>query len=274
MADQFLVAPADIAGVLVNVDNRLGCAGEGGGGERAQKGPSVHVRPEYHYTEEVIIAIDGPAGAGKSTVARRVAERLGFVYIDTGAMYRAVGLAALRDTTDLEDAEALAGVARAARIEFTPGTRRLFLNGQDVTDAIRTRDVSEAASRVSAVPAVRRILVEQQRRLADSNDVVLEGRDIGTVVFPQAEVKIFLDADPHARARRRHLETGTPLDQVAIDMQERDERDRRRADSPLTQAPDATYLDTTGLSLEEVEQTILELVHLRSQAHSGKEHSR
>ena len=156
--------------------------------------------------QKVVVAIDGPAGAGKSTIARRVAARLGFVYIDSGAMYRALALWGLREGANLDDAGRLEGMAQAARIEFAPGGLTVFLNGEDVTEAIRTAEVSRAASRVSALAGVRRALVEQQRRMGAAQSVVMEGRDIGSVVFPHADVKIYLDADLEARTRRRALE--------------------------------------------------------------------
>jgi CMP/dCMP kinase len=221
-------------------------------------------------TRRVIVAIDGPAGAGKSTIARRLAARLGFTYIDTGAMYRAVGLWALRQSLDVTDMHHMEQLARAAAIELLPDSK-IRLNSEDVTDAIRTPEVSDAASKVSVIAAVRRELVEKQRALAETTSVVMEGRDIGTVVFPQADVKIFLDADPRERARRRHLEKPKEgsVEQVAREMRERDQRDRTRAEAPLTQAPDAVYIDSTGLTLDEVEEAILKVI--RARVSNGKE---
>jgi CMP/dCMP kinase len=221
-------------------------------------------------TRRVIVAIDGPAGAGKSTIARRLAARLGFTYIDTGAMYRAVGLWALRQSLDVTDMHHREQLARAAAIELLPDSK-IRLNSEDVTDAIRTPEVSDAASKVSVIAAVRRELVEKQRALAETTSVVMEGRDIGTVVFPQADVKIFLDADPRERARRRHLEKPKEgsVEQVAREMRERDQRDRTRAEAPLTQAPDAVYIDSTGLTLDEVEEAILKVI--RARVSNGKE---
>jgi cytidylate kinase len=199
-----------------------------------------------------VVAIDGPAGAGKSTVARAVAERLGFTYLDTGAMYRAVAL------TTLRQGAAPAAVAARVQIDVGDGVR---VDGADVSAAIRTREVSEAASTAAADPSVRQALVEQQRRLLAEGDWVAEGRDIGTVVAPQAEVKVFLTADPVERARRRARELGADEATVLADMTLRDERDRTRAHSPLAAAADAVEVDTTGMSLDEVVERVAGLVH-------------
>ncbi len=216
-------------------------------------------------TKSFVVAIDGPAGAGKSTVARRLAARLGYAYIDSGAMYRAVALWALREGVDLADAARLEALAQAARIEFAPAGPSVRLNGEDVSEAIRAPEVSQASSKVSALPGVRRALVEKQRQLGATQSVVMEGRDIASVVFPNADVKIFLDAAPGARARRRAFELeqkgeAVSPQQVAQELEERDRRDSTRATAPLVQAPGSVYVDTTGLSIEEVEQVILKLV--------------
>jgi CMP/dCMP kinase len=199
----------------------------------------------------MIVAIDGPAGAGKSTVARAVARELGFTYLDSGAMYRAVGLASLRRGAEP------AVIAPLVRIELGD---RVLLDGEDVTAAIRTPEVSEAASRVAAEPAVREAMVAEQRRLMSEGDWVAEGRDIGTVVAPDAGVKVFLTADPHERARRRAAELGVALETVLAEQTIRDERDRSREHSPLEPADGAIELDTTGLDISEVVRRIVGLV--------------
>jgi CMP/dCMP kinase len=199
-----------------------------------------------------VVAIDGPAGAGKSSVARGVAAELGFTYLDTGSMYRAVALAAA------ERGAEPAGVARALKIE--PLGDRILVDGVDVTAKIRAPEVSEAASRAAADPAVRRAVVEQQRRLLAGGDWVAEGRDIGTVVAPDAEVKVFLTADPEERARRRAAELGIDPSRVLAEQAIRDERDRTREHSPLEPAAGAVVLDSTNLTLPEVVQRIAGLV--------------
>jgi cytidylate kinase len=219
--------------------------------------------------KNIVVAIDGPAGAGKSTIAKRVAERLGFTYINTGAMYRAIALWALRLGTELSDMHRLEQLATEARLELSSGGSRVILNGEDVTEEIRSPEVTEAASKVSTVPAVRRALLGLQRKIADETSVVMEGRDIGSVVFPNAQVKIFLDADPRERARRRTIElkqsgTSTDTETVEAEMRERDGRDRTRAEAPLVQSPDAQFIETTGLNIEQVEEAVLKVIRART----------
>jgi cytidylate kinase len=199
----------------------------------------------------MVVAIDGPAGAGKSTLARALADALGFTYLDSGAMYRCVGLLALE--TGRPPAEA------AAALDVELG-ERVLLGGRDVTEAIRAPEVSEAASRVAAEPVVREAVVARQRELVARGDWVAEGRDIGTVVAPDAAVKVFLTADPRERARRRAAELGADVATVLAEQAIRDERDATRAHSPLEAAPDATVLDTTALTLEQVVDRVRALV--------------
>jgi cytidylate kinase len=199
----------------------------------------------------MVVAIDGPAGAGKSTVARESARALGFTYLDSGAMYRAVGLMASRHGGRPAD--------RAAELDIELG-ERVLANSEDVTDAIRTPEVAEAASKVATDPAVRDALVTKQRELLASGDWVAEGRDIGTVVAPDAEVKVFLTASPEERARRRAEELGTDVETVLRDQAIRDAQDRDREHSPLKLAPGAVELDTSGLSVAEVVQRVVDLV--------------
>lgn len=220
-------------------------------------------------TKRITIAIDGPAGAGKSTVARRIAEKLGYLYIDTGAMYRAVALWALRRGVALSDMHRLEQLANEAAIEFAPDDGKVLLNGEDVSDFIRAPEVGDAASEVSRIPAVRRALVAKQREIGERSSVVMEGRDIGSVVFPDATVKIFLDAQPEVRAERRAAESDLPSELVAEKIRERDRRDQTRAHSPLMQAPDAVYVDTTGMSIQDVEAALLKIV--RDRTSNGKE---
>ncbi len=199
----------------------------------------------------MVVAIDGPAGAGKSSVARAVASRLGYTYLNSGAMYRSVALAAMHEHV------VPAAIADDVHIELG---ERVLLNGRDVTSEIRAPEVSEAASRAAADPAVRKAMAAQQRRLLGAGDWVAEGRDIGTVVAPDAPVKVFLTADPAERARRRAAELGVDPATVLAEQTLRDERDRSREHSPLAPAPGAVVLDTTGLTLEEVTARVVELV--------------
>jgi cytidylate kinase len=199
----------------------------------------------------MVVAIDGPAGAGKSTVARASARALGYTYLDSGAMYRAVGLMTSRHGGPSAD--------RARELDIRIGDR-VVANGEDVTEAIRAPEVSEAASKVATDPAVRAALVDKQRELLSDGDWVAEGRDIGTVVAPDAAVKVFLTASPEERARRRAAELGTDVQTVMRDQALRDAQDMDREHSPLMQAPDAVELDTSGLTVDEVVQRIVELV--------------
>jgi CMP/dCMP kinase len=217
----------------------------------------------------IVIAIDGPAAAGKSTIARRLAAKLGFIYIDSGAMYRAVALWALREKLDPSDRHRMEQLALAAGITLKDDGARVVLNGEDVTEAIRAPEVSRAASLVATIAGVRRALVEKQREIGSQNNVVMEGRDIGSVVFPNADVKIFLDAKSEERARRRAAEVNGSSEVISQQLRERDDRDRTRTEAPLTQQPDAVYVDSTGLSIDEVEEAILRLV--RARITNGKE---
>ena len=218
----------------------------------------------------LIIAIDGPTAAGKSTAGRELATRLGYLYIDTGAMYRAVALRALEDRCDLDDAERLALLAETTRIGLAgdPSHVTVTLDGRDVTGAIRAPAVDAAASAVSTVPGVRAALVEQQRALGRGGGVVLDGRDIGTNVFPDADVKFFLRADPAVRAERRRDEYAArgreeSLATTLAALEERDRRDEHRALNPLRPAPDAVVLDSSALSPEGVVEKMLEIVRTR-----------
>jgi len=220
----------------------------------------------------IVIAIDGPVGSGKSTVAQLTAERLGYLYVDSGAMYRAVALATVEQGIAPDDAAGVAATAQRLQInlEKTRAGVRVLVNGRDVSEAIRQPAVSQAASQVATLPEVRRLLVAQQQRIGTGGGVVMEGRDIGTVVFPQAELKIFLDASPEMRAQRRYQqqrEQGieSSLEKTREEVAARDQRDAARDASPLTQAPDAVYLDTTALTADEVVEVIVRLaLRLRS----------
>src|SRR5277367_2096951 len=207
-------------------------------------------------TRRLIVAIDGPAGAGKSTVAGRVAAQFGLLNLETGAMYRAFALKALENEIAPDEAAALERLAAETSIglEPTPSGNRVLLDGNDVTARVRGAAVTQAASQVSVHPAIRRWMVELQRKLGENGGVVMEGRDIGTVVFPDADIKIFLDASPEARGERRYEQSGktAPADAILREIRERDQRDRNRAQSPLRPAPDAVVIDSTDLTLEQV----------------------
>ena len=214
----------------------------------------------------MIIAIDGPSGAGKGTVARAVAAALGYRHIDSGAMYRAVGWKALHDGVTLDDEAQVAALAGQSRIEVT-GTR-VTIDEHDVTRAIRTPEIDRAATAVARLPRVRAILVDRQRQMGTGGRIVMEGRDIGTVVFPNADVKVYLDASPEERARRRAIDpahTGGPaaVSEVASALIQRDEIDRTRKASPLYAADDAVIVDTTGKSIDEVVREVLGVVETK-----------
>jgi cytidylate kinase len=220
----------------------------------------------------LVVAIDGPAGAGKSTLASRIARKHNYLNIETGAMYRALALHAIRQDISFDDEEALFELARDSRIELQPQIdgNRVTLNGENVSERIREQDVTSAASRVSVHPRVRQWMVERQREMGAQGGVVMEGRDIGTQVFPDADVKIFLDASPEVRGSRRYQQhqSGTPgkaplAAAVIADMRERDQRDRNRVNSPLQAAPDAVIIDSTELTLEQVIQRVEELIAQR-----------
>lgn len=217
-------------------------------------------------TRKLIIAIDGPVGSGKSTLARRVAAMMGYIYIDTGAMYRAIALKAQRCGISFDALDVLTGLASETRIDLraSESAQQVFLDGEDVTGAIRTPEVAQAASKVAVVPAVRRVLVAEQRRAGESGGVVMEGRDIGSVVFPDAHLKIFLTASPEIRAERRwreHQQKGDAIDlaRTLDEIHERDRRDRERKTSPLVRAPDAVVVDSTAMEPEEVARLVVML---------------
>jgi len=213
---------------------------------------------------KLIIAIDGPVGSGKSTVARRVAAMLGYVYVDTGAMYRALGLKAQRNEVALDADDDLARLADETHIDLRndDGTQRIYLDGADVTTAIRSPEVSQTASKIALIPGVRRVLVAEQRRVGQLGGVVMEGRDIGTIVFPDADLKIYLTASPEVRAQRRwreHQQKGDKVDlaRTMEEVRERDRRDVERETSPLKRAEDAVLVDSTAMEAEEVARLIV-----------------
>jgi cytidylate kinase len=223
----------------------------------------------------MIIAIDGPSGAGKSTLGRMIARELGYLYIDTGAMYRAVALAVIESNVPLSDTEKVAAVAESAdiKLEGDPDSLNVSLNGRDVSEEIRTEAVSHAASVISTIPEVRRTLVDRQRKLGAHGRVVLDGRDIGTVVFPNADIKFFLTAQPQERASRRFKEErlrerNVTFEETLTDINTRDQRDSTREDSPLAIADSAIVIDSTDLSIEEVGERMIAVIRERL---AGKE---
>jgi CMP/dCMP kinase len=238
-------------------------------------------------TEKLVIAIDGPVGSGKSTVARRVADMMGYIYIDTGAMYRSVAFKALRRGMSFDEgalsgsgdaskaADELTSLATDTRIDLRQqnGAQQVCLDGEDVTAAIRTPEVAQAASKVAVVSGVRKVLVAEQRRAGQQGGVVMEGRDIGSVVFPDAELKIFLTASPEVRADRRwreHQQKGDTIDlaRTLDEIRERDRRDRERTTSPLVQAADAVVVDSTAMEPEEVARLVVMLANRKSASHA------
>ncbi|MEZ3496324.1 MAG: (d)CMP kinase [Lachnospiraceae bacterium] len=216
------------------------------------------------------VAIDGPAGAGKSTIARTAAQALGYIYVDTGALYRAVGVYSLRRGFDTKNADTVAGTLSdiCVELKFIGGVQHVFLNGEDVSEEIRTPEASMAASDVSAVPAVRQFLFDLQRNIAKQNDCIMDGRDIGTVVLPRAQVKIFLTASPEARAMRRYRElqakgAADTFEEVLADLKQRDYNDSHRAVAPLKPAEDSILVDTTELNLEESVEKVIAVIQER-----------
>lgn len=220
------------------------------------------------------VAVDGPSGAGKSTIAKRIAAELGIVYVDTGAMYRSVGLYVFRKGVDPKDAEAVTALLPEITVDMCygdDGLQRMILNGEDVTKDIRLPEISMYASAVSAIPAVRAFLLEMQRSLARRNSVIMDGRDISTVVLPDAEVKIFLTAEAETRAKRRELElmergTPEPFEKILKELRERDYNDSHRAEAPLRQAEDAVLIDTTALNFDESKDALLKVIREKTGA--------
>lgn len=230
--------------------------------------------PAGHRARRIVIAIDGPAGSGKSTLAALLALRYGYTNIETGAMYRALALKAMNQGIALDDGHALSSLAHSSRIDLHPGPEgnRVVLDGQDVTDRIRLQDITDAASKVSIHPGVREWMVHLQRELGAAGGIVMEGRDIGTRVFPDAEVKIFLDAAPEVRGSRRFQQNpavATREASVLAELRARDERDRTRANSPLVPAADAVLIDSTNLTLDQVIERAIQIIEEKLQARTS-----
>lgn len=230
--------------------------------------PAAHSGAESGDRKKLVIAIDGPAGSGKSTLAALLARKYNYTNIETGAMYRALALKALETGASLDDGLKLANLAQQSRIELIPNPEgnRVLLDGVDVSERLRSQDVTEAASKVSVHPAVREWMVSSQRKMGSGGGIVMEGRDIGTRVFPDAEVKIFLDAAPEVRGTRRFLQSpASPTQEAAVvaELHARDQRDRTRANSPLVPAPDAVLIDSTYLTLDQVMARAVELIEAR-----------
>jgi cytidylate kinase len=218
--------------------------------------------------KKVVVAIDGPAGSGKSTLAALLARKYDYINIETGAMYRALALKAMHNGVSLDDGEKLAALAQQSRIELVPNPEgnRVLLDGADVSERLRTQEVTDAASRASVHPSVREWMVAEQRTMGANGGIVMEGRDIGTKVFPEAEVKIFLDAAPEIRGTRRFMQSpasAAPEASVLAELQARDHRDRTRANSPLAPAADAVIIDSTYLTLDQVLARAIELIDVR-----------
>lgn len=221
--------------------------------------------------DKLTIAIDGPSGSGKSTVGKAIARRLDYLYIDSGAVYRAIGRKAIDTGTPLEDAASVARLARESEMKLIgdPDHLQVLLDGRDVTDAIRLRDASHASSVVATIPEVREAVVDKLREMARAGGVVMDGRDIGTKVFPAAQVKLFLDASLEVRARRRFEEErergrDVSVEGIRAELEERDQRDRERAATPLVKASDAVFIDTSDMPLDRVIEHVLEIVRTRS----------
>lgn len=222
-----------------------------------------------------VVAIDGPAGAGKSTIAKIVAKKLGYLYLDTGAMYRAVTWNALRQKADFHDPKLLTRIAKQTKIEFVQDHKKkllqVFVNGEEITQKIRTEKVSRHTNAAASVPGVRTILRNQQRRIGQNENIVMEGRDIGTAVFPKAEIKFYLDASPMERAKRRYKELKArgkkvSLEHIAHAIAQRDYRDKHRSASPLKKAADAIVIDSTRMTLKQVADHILKMIKVKQEA--------